>query len=343
MSPGPRRPGPRSPGPGSPGPGSPGPGRRGSGSRGRRDPEREARRDARHAIPNAPHAEATRPKHQARKRFGQHFLERPWADKLVAGLQVAPGDVFVEIGPGLGALTRPLAETGATIRAIELDRDLAAALAEWAPPTLTLVIGDFLALDDAGVLPPGDGPVRIVGNLPYNLSSPILFRILALARATGRVRDAVVMLQREVADRVIAGPGGGDYGPLAVMLGLFADRTRILSLPPGAFRPPPQVHSSVVRLTFRPPPVPVARFEAVDRVVRTAFQQRRKTLANALRPLAGGDGRPPASSDAATVSPPVDLAAVLVTAGIEPTRRPETLTPVEFVRLADTLFPLSVL
>jgi 16S rRNA (adenine1518-N6/adenine1519-N6)-dimethyltransferase len=328
------------------------PGRRVAGRpvAGSRDSEREARRDARHAIPNAPHAEVTRTKHRARKRFGQHFLERPWADKLVAGLRVADDDVFVEIGPGLGALTRPLAETGVTIRAIEVDRDLAATLAEWVPPNVSLVTGDFLALDDAGVLPAGDGPVRIVGNLPYNLSSPILFRILALARATGRVRDAVVMLQREVADRVVAGPGNGDYGPLAVMLGLFADRSRVLSLPPGAFRPAPQVHSSVVQLTFRPPPVPVARFEAVDRLVRTAFQQRRKTLANALRPLVAGRGAAVAGSERTPTldpigppAPAVDLATVLAGAGVEPTRRPETLTPVEFVRLADALIALSVL
>jgi len=301
---------------------------------GRRDPERE-RREARHAIPNAPHAEARPTKHRARKRFGQHFLEAAWAAKLVNGLGVAPDDVFIEIGPGLGALTRPLAATGVAIHAIEVDRDLAAALAEWAPPTLTLVTGDFLALDDAGVLPGGGGAVRIVGNLPYNLSTPILFRVLALARATGRVRDATVMLQREVADRVLARPGTGDYGPLAVMLGLFADRSRVLSLPPGAFRPPPQVHSAVVRLTFRPPPVPVARFEAVDRLVRTAFQQRRKTLANALRPLT-------AAREAAG-NAPLDLAAILQGAGVEPARRPETLTPEEFVRLADVLIPLSVL
>ena len=286
----------------------------------------------------------TRTKHRARKRFGQHFLERAWADKLVASLEVASGDVFVEIGPGLGALTRPLAATGVAIRAIEVDRDLAAGLADWAPPNLSLIVGDFLALDDASVLPDGGGTIRVVGNLPYNLSSPILFRILALARATGRVRDAVVMLQREVADRVLAAPGGGDYGPLAVMLGLFADRSRVLSLPPGAFRPPPQVHSAVVRLAFRPPPVPVANFAAVDRLVRTAFQQRRKTLANALRPLldraisqAAGQG------EAAPLRTAADLAVVLSGAGIDPTRRPETLSPVEFVRLADTLIPLSVL
>ena len=298
-------------------------------------PRRPGGRDDRHAIPNAPHAEARPKKHRARKRFGQHFLEAAWAAKLVAGLDVAPDDAFIEIGPGLGALTRPLAATGVAIRAIEVDRDLAAALAEWAPPTLTLVTGDFLALDDAGVLPAGDGAVRVVGNLPYNLSTPILFRVLALARATGRVRDATVMLQREVADRVLAGPGSGDYGPLAVMLGLFADRSRVLSLPPGAFRPPPQVHSAVVRLTFRPPTVPVARFDAVDRLVRTAFQQRRKTLANALRPLT-------AAREAGGAAP-LDVAAVLQAAGVDPMRRPETLTPDEFVRLADTLIPLSVL
>jgi 16S rRNA A1518/A1519 N6-dimethyltransferase RsmA/KsgA/DIM1 with predicted DNA glycosylase/AP lyase activity len=120
---------------------------------------------------------------------------------------------------------------------------------------LTVVEGDILDVGDADVLPPGDAPVRIVGNLPYNLSSPILLRILALARATGRVTDAIVMLQREVADRVLAEPGGGDYGPLAVVLGLYADRTRLLALPPGAFRPPPEVHSAVVRLAFRAPTV----------------------------------------------------------------------------------------
>jgi 16S rRNA (adenine1518-N6/adenine1519-N6)-dimethyltransferase len=283
---------------------------------------------ARHAIPNAPHAERQRPKHRARKRFGQHFLEPAWVAKLIAALGATPADVFVEIGPGLGALTRPLADTGATIRAVEVDRDLAATLAEWAPPTVEIVGGDFLALDDAAILPPGDGPVRVVGNLPYNLSSPILFRVLALARATGRVRDAVVMLQREVADRVLAAPGTGDYGPLAVMLGLFADRSRLLALPPGAFRPAPQVHSAVVRLVFRPPVEPIADVARVDRVVRTAFQQRRKTLANALKPLLRPD---------ANVSP------ALTAIGIDPTRRPETLTATEFVHLAGALIPLSVL
>ena len=253
----------------------------------------------------------------------------------MTGLAVAPDDVFVEIGPGLGALTRPLAATGVAIRAIEVDRDLAAALAEWAPPTLTLVTGDFLALDDAGVLPEGDGAVRIVGNLPYNLSTPILFRVLALARATGRVRDATVMLQREVADRVLAAPGqrrlrpaGGDArpvrGPVARPLAAAG------RLPAAAAGP----------LGRRPPDVPAAAGAG------GAVRGRRSP---------GADGVPAAAQDAGerAAAPdrrpggrrraPLDLAAVLHGAGVEPTRRPETLTPEEFVRLADALIPLSVL
>jgi 16S rRNA (adenine1518-N6/adenine1519-N6)-dimethyltransferase len=293
-------------------------------------PPRDRERDrVRHAVPSAPHEHAQPRRHRARKRFGQHFLEPAWAAKLIAAVAVQPGESFVEIGPGTGALTRPLLAAGATLRAIEVDRDLAATLRESAPPALTVVEGDFLAIDDhTQLLPPGATPVRIIGNLPYNLSSPILLRILALARATGRVRDAVVMLQREVADRVLAEPGTGDYGPLAVVLGLYADRSRLLSLPPGAFRPPPEVHSAVIRLAFRPPTVPIARFDAVDRLVRVAFQQRRKTLANALRPL---------------LPDAPDLAARLQALGVDPTRRPETLAAAEFVRLADALIPIPVL
>jgi 16S rRNA (adenine1518-N6/adenine1519-N6)-dimethyltransferase len=295
------------------------------------DPRSREAREARHRVPAAPHDEVQPRRHRARKRFGQHFLEAAWANKLVDAVAAAPTDQFLEIGPGLGALTRPLAATGAAIHAIEVDRDLAATLRDTLPANVSVHEGDVLELDDAAVLPPGDGPVRVVGNLPYNLSSPILLRILALARQTGRIRDAVVMLQREVADRVLASPGTGEYGPLAVVLGLFADRTRVLSLPPGAFRPPPEVHSAVVRLVFRPPPVPVTRFDLVDRVVRTAFQQRRKTLANALRPLAA---QPPAGA-----AGPVDVGAALAGLGIDPTRRPETLTAEEYVRLADAMAP----
>jgi 16S rRNA (adenine1518-N6/adenine1519-N6)-dimethyltransferase len=261
-------------------------------------------------------------KPRARKRFGQHFLERVWAERVVEAIGPREGDVFIEIGPGPGALTLPLAATGVTLRAIEIDRDLAAALAPRLPPNAEVVCTDFLALDAATLL--GEhARVRIVGNLPYNLSSPILLRLLDLAKTTGRVVDATVMLQREVADRVTAEPGGGDYGPLAVVLGLHADRTRVLALPPGAFRPPPKVHSAVVRLAFRPPVVSVADEAFLEAMVRTLFQQRRKTVANALKPFAAARG--------------LDGARAIAAVGLDGARRPETLQLSELSALAASL------
>src|SRR5262249_26126259 len=140
---------------------------------------------------------------------------------------------------------------------------------------------------------------------------------------TGRIVDATVMLQREVADRVVAEPGGGDYGPLAIMIGLYADRTRLLTLPPGAFRPPPKVHSAIVRLVFRPPAVTIADDVFFERMVRTLFQQRRQTIANALAPFAAPRG--------------LDGAAALARAGLDPRRRPETLQLAELSALAASL------
>jgi 16S rRNA (adenine1518-N6/adenine1519-N6)-dimethyltransferase len=264
--------------------------------------------------------EAARRGHRPRKRFGQHFLEPAWAGKVAAAVAPQPGDRLIEIGPGRGALTLPLSAAGVPLRAIDVDRDLAAALVPLVPPHVEIVCADFLALPADQVFGDAvDGRVRVVGNLPYNLSSPILFRLLALARETGRIADAVLMLQREVADRVLASPGGGEYGPLAVLLGLYASRSRVLSLPPGAFRPPPEVHSAVIRLDFgavAPPPVDYALLE---RLVRTAFQQRRKTLANALRALATGAG--------------VALAEVLRSAGLDASLRPEAIPPAGYVAL----------
>lgn len=260
----------------------------------------------------------------ARKRFGQHYLEQVWADKVVAVIDPRPDEAFVEIGPGPGALTLPLAAAAARVRAIEVDRDQATALEPRLPANVELVRADFLALAADDVLG-GAGAVRIVGNLPYNLSSPILGRLVDIARATGRVTDATVMLQREVADRLVASPGGGDYGPLAVLLGLHADRTRLLALPPGAFRPPPSVHSAVVRLTFHEPLVTVPDADAFERLVRTLFQQRRKTTANALRPLAALGDRDPST--------------VIRAAGFDPRRRPETLQLAELAALATVLAP----
>jgi 16S rRNA (adenine1518-N6/adenine1519-N6)-dimethyltransferase len=259
---------------------------------------------------------------RARKRFGQHFLERVWAERVAALIAPVEGDVLVEIGPGPGALTLPLAATGVPLRAIEVDRDLAAALAPRLPANAEIVSADFLSLDPPTLFGEHDR-VRVVGNLPYNLSSPILMRLVDLARATGRIVDATVMLQREVADRVTAEPGGGDYGPLAIMLGLYADRTRLLALPPGAFRPPPKVHSAVVRLTFRPPTVAIADEPFFEQMVRTIFQQRRKTVANALAPFAAPRG--------------LDVARALQAAGLDGRRRPETLQLAELSTLAVSL------
>jgi 16S rRNA (adenine1518-N6/adenine1519-N6)-dimethyltransferase len=259
---------------------------------------------------------------KARKRFGQHFLERAWVEKLIRDIAPAATDTFLEIGPGRGALTLPLAESGARIHAVDIDRDLSAALAADAPPNVTVTTADFLDLSAADLFAtdPSLAPrVRVVGNLPYNVSSPILFRLLDLSRETDRLIDATLMLQREVALRVAAGPGSGDYGPLSIMTRVYADVERRFDLPPGAFRPPPKVHSSVIRLRFRPPKLDIGDPSHFQRIVRTMFQQRRKTLSNALKPA---------------LAPDVDAAQLLTAAGIDPRRRPETLTLAEIAAIA---------
>jgi 16S rRNA (adenine1518-N6/adenine1519-N6)-dimethyltransferase len=263
---------------------------------------------------------------RARKRFGQHFLEPAWQTKVIAACAIAPSDDVLEIGPGRGALTLPLVERAARVLAVEVDRDLAAALTARALPRLQVVTGDFLAQDWDGLMAtwrrPNAGPVRVVGNLPYNISSPILFRLLAIAERHPEVADATLMLQAEVADRLLATVGTRDYGVLTLLTALRADVTALLSLPPGAFRPVPAVRSALVRLTFRPLPPAVTEPAALTRLVRTAFTQRRKTIGNALKALASADG--------------VAAPAVLRAAGIDPSRRPETLQLVEFAALADS-------
>ena len=225
--------------------------------------------------------------HRARKRFGQHFLEPAWVDKVVAALDPQPGDTFLEIGPGRGALTIRLAPRVARVIAVEIDRDLAAALPRAVPGPVRVVEGDVLDTDLTSLLESEVAPVRVVGNLPYNVATPILFQLLAAAGSGRRLGDATVMLQKEVAERVVARPGSRDYGSLAVHVALDADADLILTLPPGAFRPPPKVTSAVVRLRFRPPTVDVGDRAVFGRLVRGAFQQRRKTLLNALGPVAG--------------------------------------------------------
>jgi 16S rRNA (adenine1518-N6/adenine1519-N6)-dimethyltransferase len=273
------------------------------------------------------------PFYAPRKRFGQNFLEPAWVDKVIRQIAPDPAETFIEIGPGRGALTRPLVDRARRLIAFEIDHDLAAALTASAPAHVTIVDGDFLEVtfDRLGALLKPDAassPIRVAGNLPYNVASPILFKLASLYAEGAPLTDAHVMLQREVADRLVATPGTGDYGVLTVLLGHTAEVSRVLSLPPGAFRPAPKVHSSVVRLRFHPPDPPVKKGQVFTDVVRTVFTQRRKTLANALSPF------PKRGRES--------FKEALARADIDGTRRPETLTIAEFARLADALADLAL-
>ena len=256
---------------------------------------------------------------RAKKRYGQHFLQPEWADKLVAAIAPRKDDSFLEIGPGAGALTVRLAPHVAHVTAVEVDAEMVAALRRALPSNVTLVHADVLDFDlaDAGL----PNPIRVAGNLPYNVSSPILFKLLDDHRRRHGLVDATVMLQREVADRITASPGSGDYGVLSILTQLHCDVRRVMALPPGAFRPAPRVHSAVVNLRFRPPAVPLKDETIFAAMVRMMFTQRRKTLANALDSYAG--------------SRRVDAGAALRHANIDPRRRPQTLQLTELARLAD--------
>jgi 16S rRNA (adenine1518-N6/adenine1519-N6)-dimethyltransferase len=225
--------------------------------------------------------------HRARKRFGQHFLtDEAVIDAIVRAIDPRAGEALVEIGPGLGALTQPLLQRCERLTVIELDRDLAARLRRIAG--LDVVESDVLKVDvsaladrlvPAGAMREQAGPIlRIVGNLPYNISTPILFHLLGSAH---RVIDQHFMLQKEVVDRMAAGPGGKTYGRLSVMLQWRYDIESLIEVPPESFEPPPKVHSAVVRM------VPLPRFAAVDMarfeaLVASAFSQRRKLLRHSL-------------------------------------------------------------
>ena len=258
---------------------------------------------------------------RGKRRLGQHFLEPAWADKLVAAIAPKPGDRVIEIGPGPGALTLRLAPLVRHITAVELDKAMVAALKPKLPANVELIQQDFLEFDLSAL--GNAGSFRVVGNLPYNVSSPILFRLIREVRERGRLTDATIMLQHEVAERLEAPEGSRDYGVLAILVQVHADVRRLLTLPPGAFRPMPAVRSAVVRLTFRPPVVTLENHETFEAMTRTIFTQRRKTLANALRPFAEARGRRAAD--------------VLAAAGIDGRRRPETLRLGELARLSDVL------
>lgn len=248
--------------------------------------------------------------HIPRKRFGQHFLHDPWVlSRIVDAIAPQAGDALVEIGPGEGALTRPLLARIPSLTAVEIDRDLAAALvAEFPPERLQVIVAD--ALDyDFSALPTG---LRVVGNLPYNVSTPLLFHLAAFA---DRVRDMHFMLQLEVVDRMAASHSTPAYGRLSVMLQRRFRIQRLFKVAPGAFRPPPKVESAVVRLT----PLPAAEVVPLDErlfgtVVTRAFGARRKTLRNALSSLIDAEG--------------------LSALGIDPGLRPENVSPADYIRIA---------
>ena len=251
--------------------------------------------------------------HVHKKRFGQHFLHDPGLiRRIVQAIAPKPGDRLVEIGPGEGAITLPLLREHGALTVIELDRDLIPRIeaAAAGAGTLTVIHADVLTVDFTQ-LAHGEA-LRVVGNLPYNISSPILFHCLEHAAA---IRDMHFMLQKEVVDRMAAPPGSKVYGRLSVMLQLYCRVEPLLRVPPGAFNPPPKVDSAVVRLTPLPPE---QRHDAdpalVERIVRHAFGQRRKTLSNALSGVA--------------------TAAQIDAAGIDPRVRAEQLAPLRFVDLA---------
>ena len=257
--------------------------------------------------------------HVTKKRFGQHFLhDKNILRRIVEYVAPKPDDRLVEIGPGEGALTLPLLREAGRLTVIELDRDLIEPLRARAAGIgeLTIVHRDVLSVDFSALAREiGSGPLRLVGNLPYNISTPILFHCLDHA---GAIHDMHFMLQKEVVDRMAAGPGSKTYGRLSVMLQLRCSVEPLFAVPPGAFSPPPKVDSAVVRLVPLPPDkLPQADFAVIDRVVRAAFGQRRKTLSNALHGVADAG----------------DLAA----AGIDPRARAEQLAPSAFVTLAQHL------
>jgi 16S rRNA (adenine1518-N6/adenine1519-N6)-dimethyltransferase len=251
---------------------------------------------------------------RARKRFGQHFLHDPAIiARIVAAIGLQPGDAAVEIGPGHGALTAGLLAAAGQLDAIEIDRDLAAALRVrfGAQPRWRLQQADALQIDWRALAAARGARLRVVGNLPYNISTPLLFRLLAAADV---IFDMHFMLQKEVVDRIVAAPGSAAYGRLSVMLAPQVVASRLLDVGPGAFRPAPRVSSAVVRLQVIDAPPEWARSPWYGEVVTAAFGQRRKTLRNALsRHLS---------------------AAQIQAVGIDPGARAETLAPPQFGALA---------
>jgi 16S rRNA (adenine1518-N6/adenine1519-N6)-dimethyltransferase len=252
--------------------------------------------------------------HRPRKRFGQHFLtDRATIEQIVAAINPQVSETVVEIGSGKGAISQPLAQRSGELHAIELDRDLTPALREKFASQTNVSIHEADALNfDFATL---GNDLRIVGNLPYNISTPLLFRLVKFRR---QIRDMHFMLQKEVVDRMAAAPGNRTYGRLSIMLGCYLEIEPLFDVPASAFSPPPKVTSSIVRLR----PLPADTYTICDHdklsgVVAEAFSQRRKTLRNALKASATEED--------------------LVAAGMDPQSRPERATIANYVALANQI------
>ncbi len=255
--------------------------------------------------------------HRARKRFGQHFLvDEQVIQRIVNAINPQPGQHLVEIGPGLGVLTREVLPRVGRMQAVELDRDLVPKLAKACGNLgeLEIFSHDALRFDFCSLSPPGETR-RVIGNLPYNISTPLLFHLLEQKAC---IADMVFMLQKEVVDRLAAGPGSGSYGRLSVMVQYHCQVQHLFDVPPLAFDPPPKVDSAVLRLVpYAEPPVQVNTLDKLELVVSRSFAQRRKTLRNNLKGLLDD--------------------VQLNTLEIDPARRAETLSLAEFARIANSL------
>jgi 16S rRNA (adenine1518-N6/adenine1519-N6)-dimethyltransferase len=262
------------------------------------------------------------------KGLGQHFLiHQATAEKIAAAIHPGPGDVVVEIGAGLGALTLPLSRSGALVIAVEIDAELVKFLRKEFEKRngkgVKIECMDILELDLISLYEQFQRKMKIIGNLPYNISSPVLFKLM---EAADYLKEAVLMLQDEVAERVLAGPGNKDYGIISVMVAYHCECRRVMRVKPSQFHPPPKVDSQVVSLSFRDRPLtPQVEASWLLQTVKAAFSHRRKTLRNSLLASKLGNLTP-------------DLVnGVLQEASIEANRRPESLTLEEFLRLAKGL------
>ncbi|MBD9680398.1 16S rRNA (adenine(1518)-N(6)/adenine(1519)-N(6))-dimethyltransferase RsmA [Pseudomonas sp. PDM18] len=254
--------------------------------------------------------------HRARKRFGQNFLHDAGViHKILRAIAAKEGQHLLEIGPGQGALTEGLVDSGAKLDVIELDLDLIPQL-KWRfglKPNFSLHQGDAMKFDFSSLIASPEDKLRVVGNLPYNISTPLIFHLLDHASL---IQDMHFMLQKEVVERLAAEPGNGDWGRLSIMVQYFCRVDYLFTVGPGAFNPPPKVESAIVRLVpYAEPPHPAKDHRVLERIVREAFNQRRKTLRNTLRTLMSVE----------------DIEA----AGVDPTLRPEQLSVADFVSLAN--------